>query len=102
MKLPLLAAALVALTFTACDRPKQAEQAGSATYGTNMEGGGTLGEERKEMGIAEVGDALATEGAAGHADEDLSGPAELPGFALDGNGNPLKPGQEAHKPPQVH
>ena len=29
-------------------------------------------------------------------------PAELPGFALDGNGNPLKPGQEAHKPPQVH
>jgi len=95
MKLPLLAAALVALTFTACDRPKQAEQAGSATYGTNMEGGGTLGQERKEMGLAEVGDAI-------KADEDLSGPAELPGFALDGNGNPLKPGQEAHKPPQVH
>lgn len=93
MKLPLLAAALVALTLTACDgkRPIQAEQAGSATYGTNMEGGGTLGQERKEMGLAEVGDAIA-------ADEDLSGPAELPGFALDGNGNPLKPGQEAHKP----
>ncbi len=95
MKLPLLAAALVALTFTACDRPKQAEQAGSETYGTNMEGGGTLGQERKEMGLAEVTDAI-------KADEDLSGPAELPGFALDGNGNPLKPGQEAHKPPQVH
>jgi len=95
MKLPLLVAALVALTFTACDRPKQAEQAGSATYGTNMEGGGTLGGERKEMGLTEVTDAI-------KADEDLSGPAELPGFALDGNGNPLKAGQEAHKPPQVH
>ena len=100
MKLPLLAAALVALTFTACDRPKQAEQAGSDTYGTNMEGGGTLGEERKEMGLAvDVDAARAT---AGTDDDDLSGPAELPGFALDGNGNPLKPGQEAHKPPQVH
>jgi hypothetical protein len=98
MKLPLLAAALVALTFTACDRPKQAEQAGSATYGTNMEGGGTLGAERKEMGLAEVTDALK----AVETDDDLSGPAVLPGFALDGNGNPLKPGQEAHKPPQVH
>ena len=99
MKLPLLAAALVALTFTACDRPKQAEQAGSDTYGTNMEGGGTLGQERKEMGLSEVTDALKAETP---DDDDLSGPAELPGFALDGNGNPLKPGQEAHKPPQVH
>ncbi len=97
MKLPLLAAALVALTFTACDRPKQAEQAGSDTYGTNMEGGGTLGEERKEMGLATD---VTTYTPAD--DDDLSGPAELPGFALDGNGNPLKPGQEAHKPPQVH
>ncbi len=100
MKLSLLAAALVAVTFTACDRPKQAEQAGSATYGTNMEGGGTLGQERKEMGLTEVTDALKE--AAPAEDDDLSGPAVLPGFALDGNGNPLKAGQEAHKPPQVH
>ena len=101
MKLPLLAAALVALTFTACDRPKQAEIAGSDTYGTNMEGGGTLGEERKSMGLAVDVDAARAAGGAAE-DEDLSGPATLPGFALDGNGNPLKPGQEAHKPPQVH
>jgi hypothetical protein len=37
-------------------------------------------------------------------DEDMSGSAEgsLPPVLVDGNGNPLKPGQEAHKPPQVH
>jgi hypothetical protein len=34
----------------------------------------------------------------------MSGSAEgaLPPVMVDGNGNPLKPGQEAHKPPQVH
>ncbi len=98
MKLPLLVAALVTLTFTACDgkRPIQAEQAGSATYGTNMEGGGTLGAEREAMGLpTDVGAVIGK-------DEDMTGSAELPPVTVDGNGNPLKPGQEAHKPPQVH
>ena len=100
MKLPLLAAALVALTFTACDgkRPIQAEQAGSDTYGTNMEDGSTLGAERESMGLpTDVGVVI-------DKDEDMSGSAEgaLPPVMVDGNGNPLKPGQEAHKPNQLH
>ena len=42
MKLSLLAAALVAIALTACDRPKQALPENSTTYGTRTEEGSTL------------------------------------------------------------
>ena len=95
MKLPLLAAALVALTLTACDRPKQALPAGADSYGTRTEEGTTIAEERKGMGLATDPEAAA---AAGYVDDDYSGPAVLPEACLDGNGNPIPCGQEAHKP----
>jgi hypothetical protein len=88
MKFSLLAAALVALTLTACDRPKQALPENSTTYGTRTEEGTTLDQER----AGTPGDQTAA--AAGEEDE-YSGPAVLPGHALDGNGNPIKPGQSA-------
>ena len=47
MKLSLLAAALVAIALTACDRPKQALPENSTTYGTRTEEGSTLDQERK-------------------------------------------------------
>ena len=47
MKLSLLAAALVAIALTACDRPKQALPENSTTSGTRTEEGSTLDETRK-------------------------------------------------------
>lgn len=91
MKLSLLAAALVALTLTACDRPKQALPENSTTYGTRTEEGTTMDEERAASGAAP-----ADKSAAAPGDEDeYSGQAVLPGHALDGNGNPIKEGQSA-------
>ncbi|MBN9125832.1 MAG: hypothetical protein BGO99_09825 [Nitrosospira sp. 56-18] len=88
MKLSLLAAILVALTLTACNRPKQALPENSTTYGTRTEEGTTLDQER--------GNAPGDKAAAAPADEDeYSGQAVLPGHALDGNGNPIKEGQSA-------
>jgi hypothetical protein len=88
MKFSLLAAALVALSLTACDRPKQALPENSTTYGTRTEEGTTLDQER--AGASD------DKSAAAPADEDeYSGQAVLPGHALDGNGNPIKPGQSA-------
>lgn len=85
-KISLLAAALVALTLTACDRPKQASPEGADTYGTRLEEGTTLSEERGAGYEPPV---------AGADDEDeFSGRAVLPGHALDANGNPLRPGHD--------
>lgn len=90
MKLSLLAAALVALTLTACDRPKQALPENSSSYGTRLEEGTTLEQERGDNYKPPVEDKTA----AGPDDEDeYSGQAVLPGHALDGNGNPIRPGQ---------
>jgi hypothetical protein len=96
MKLSLLAAALVALTLTACDRPKQALPENSTTYGTRTEEGTTMDQERAASG-ANPSDKTAA--APGKDDEDeYSGQAVLPGHALDGNGNPVKPGQSVIPP----
>lgn len=90
MKLSLLAAALMAFALTACDRPKQALPENSTTYGTRLEEGTTLEEERSG---ADAGDKVS---AATDAEEDeFSGQAVLPGHSLDGNGNPLPPGKSA-------
>lgn len=88
MKLSFLAAALVAFSLTACDRPKQASPEGADTYGTRTEEGTTLAQER--------GDSYQPPVASGEMDDDddLSGPAVLPGHALDANGNPLRPGHD--------
>lgn len=88
MKFSLLAAALVALTLTACDRPKQALPENSTTYGTRTEEGTTMDEERAAAGTPKEEQAAAGE-------DEYSGQAVLPGHALDGNGNPIKPGQSA-------
>jgi hypothetical protein len=88
MKFSLLAAALVALTLTACDRPKQALPENSTTYGTRTEEGTTMDEERAAAGTPKEEQATADE-------DEYSGQAVLPGHALDGNGNPIKPGQSA-------
>jgi uncharacterized lipoprotein NlpE involved in copper resistance len=87
MKLSLLAAALVALTLTACDRPKQALPENSTSYGTRTEEGTTMDQERA---------AAASDGktaAAPEGEDEYSGQAVLPGHALDGNGNPIREGQ---------
>ena len=55
MKLSLIAAALVALTLTACDRPKQALPENSTSYGTRLEEGTTLNEERGDKYKEPVG-----------------------------------------------
>lgn len=89
MKYSLLAAALVALSLTACDRPKQAMPENSTTYGTRTEEGKTLDQERAGAPADKTAAAPKAE------EEDLSGPAVLPGHALDGNGNPIKAGQSA-------
>ena len=90
MKLSLLAAALVALTLTACDRPKQALPENSTTYGTRTEEGTTMDQERAAAGTPKEEQTAAADG-----EDEYSGQAVLPGHALDGNGNPIKPGQSA-------
>jgi hypothetical protein len=90
MKLSLLAAALVALTLTACDRPKQALPENSTSYGTRTEEGTTMDEERAAAGTPKE-----EQTAAADDEDEYSGQAVLPGHALDGNGNPIKPGQSA-------
>jgi hypothetical protein len=89
MKLSFLAAALVAIALTACDRPKQALPENSTTYGTRTEEGATLDETRKGT----PGEQAAAAPAAEAAEDEYSGQAVLPGHALDGNGNPLPPGK---------
>ena len=94
MKYSLLAAALVAISLTACDRPKQAMPANTTSYGTRTEEGTTLDQERAAAPAAAPADKTAA--AAPNTEEDeYSGQAVLPGHALDGNGNPIKEGQSA-------
>ena len=50
MKFSLLAAALVAISLTACDRPKQANPESMDNYGTTTEEGTTVTEERAAAG----------------------------------------------------
>jgi hypothetical protein len=95
MKYSLLAAALVALSLTACGKPKQALPENSTTYGTRTEEGTTLDQERATATApAAPGDKTAA-AAPGKEEDEYSGQAVLPGHALDGNGNPIKPGQSA-------
>lgn len=98
MKLSLLAAALVALTLTACDRPKQALPENSTSYGTRLEEGTTLDQERGDNYAPPVAGSDAKSAAAPDDEDEYSGQAVLPGHALDGNGNPIKPGQSAIPP----
>ena len=90
MKLSFLAAALVAIALTACDRPKQALPENSTTYGTRTEEGATLDETRKGTPGEQTAAAPAP---APEGEDEFSGQAVLPGHALDGNGNPLPPGK---------
>lgn len=92
MKLSLLAAALVAIALTACDRPKQALPENSTTYGTRTEEGATLDETRKGTPGEQTAAATA------EGEDEYSGQAVLPGHALDGNGNPLPPGKSPIPP----
>lgn len=86
MKLALIPAVLVALTLTACGKPNQA-----------------LPEQEKDKykdiiskPAEPAAAAPAAESAPATGGDDLSGEAVLPaGPALDGNGNPLPPGQSA-------
>ena len=90
MKLSILAAALMAaLALTACKRPEQALPENSTTYGTRTEEGTTLDQERAGGQTAPTDD----KSAAANPDDEYSGQAVLPGHRLDGNGNPLPPGQ---------
>ncbi|SFW35238.1 hypothetical protein [Nitrosovibrio sp. Nv17] len=91
MKRTLLAAALMALALTACKRPEQALPENSTTYGTRLEGGSTMDEERSAIGQSTTAEDVAT----ADAEDEYSGQAVLPGHQLDGNGNPLPPGQSA-------
>jgi hypothetical protein len=50
MKFSLLAAALVAISLTACERPKQANPESIEGYGTRTEEGTTVAEERAAAG----------------------------------------------------
>ncbi len=50
MKFSLLAAALVAISLMACDRPKQANPESMDNYGTTTEEGTTVAEERAAAG----------------------------------------------------
>jgi len=57
MKFSLLAAALVAITLVACDRPKQANPESIEGYGTRTEEGTTMAEEREAAGpVSETAD----------------------------------------------
>lgn len=100
MKLSLIAAALMALALTACDRPKQALPENSTSYGTRTEEGTTLDQERgSEAPAAQAPAATAPDDKVSAApsgdDDEYSGQAVLPGHTLDGNGNPLPPGKSA-------
>src|SRR3954453_15006314 len=104
MKYSLLAALLVALSLTACGRPKQALPENSTTYGTRLEEGTTLDQERASTAAAPTAPAAAAPAAPadktaaakpGGEEDEYAGQAVLPGHALDGNGNPVKPGQSS-------
>ncbi|HET7061045.1 MAG TPA: hypothetical protein VFI43_02585 [Nitrosospira sp.] len=95
MKYSLLAALLVALSLTACGRPKQALPENSTTYGTRTEEGTTLDQERGAAATAPAAPGDKTAAAPGAQEDEYSGQAVLPGHALDGNGNPIKEGQSA-------
>jgi uncharacterized lipoprotein NlpE involved in copper resistance len=101
MKYAILAAALVAVSLTACGRPKQALPENSTTYGTRTEEGATLDETRAGSPAAPSSAAAPstpsdkTAAAAPGGEDEYSGKAVLPGHALDGNGNPIKEGQSA-------
>ncbi len=57
MKFSLLAAALIAITLIACDRPKQPNPEGIEEYGTRTEEGTTVAEERAAAGpVSEIAD----------------------------------------------
>ena len=57
MKFSLLAAALIAITLMACDRPKQPNPEGIEDYGTRTEAGTTVAEERAAAGpVSEIAD----------------------------------------------
>ena len=114
MKFSLLAAALVAISLTACDRPKQANPESIEGYGTLTEEGTTVAEERAAAGpVSETADpagfeldnAMQAEEAAEKAatataaveEDEYSGKAVLPGHNLDGNGNPITDGKDPTK-----
>ena len=121
MKFSLLAAALMALTLAACDRPKQADPASIENYGQITEDGTTMAESREAEGpvsevadpekfklkdamqaeeAAEVAAAETAEGAAAETTEggdEYSGKAVLPSHNLDGNGNPITDGKDPTK-----
>ncbi len=57
MKFSLLAAALIAITLMACDRPKQPNPEGLEDYGTRTEDGTTVAESRAAEGpVSEIAD----------------------------------------------
>jgi len=56
MKFSLLAVALVAITLTACDRPKQPLPEGIENYGTVTEDGTTVAEQRAAEPASEIAD----------------------------------------------
>ena len=114
MKFSLLAAALVAISLTACDRPKQANPESIEGYGTLTEEGTTVAEERAAAGPVsdtadpkgfELDNAMQAEEAAEKAgaataaaeEDEYSGKAVLPGHNLDGNGNPIVDGKDPTK-----
>ena len=121
MKFSLLAAALVAISLTACDRPKQANPESIEGYGTRTEEGTTVAEEREAAGpvsdvadpegfkvdnamqaeeaaeIAAAADASKDGAAVAEVEDEYSGKAVLPGHNLDGNGNPIIDGKDPTK-----
>jgi hypothetical protein len=120
MKFSLLAAALVAISLTACERPKQANPESIEGYGTRTEEGTTVAEERAAAGpVSEIADPEgfeldnamqaeqiaaekeakieATNEAVEKVDDEYSGKAVLPGHNLDGNGNPIVDGKDPTK-----
>lgn len=84
MKLALIPAVLVALTLTACGKPNQALPEQEKDKYKDI-----ITKPAEPAAAAPAATAPAAEG-------DMSGEAVLPaGPALDGNGNPLPPGQSA-------
>lgn len=88
MKLALIPAVLVALTLTACGKPNQALPEQEKNKYKDII--------TKPAEPATAAPAAEPAAAAPAAGDDMSGEATLPvGPALDGNGNPLPPGQSA-------